>query len=142
MKKNKLIIELPGKFIFSTTIPVRITDINYGQHLGNDSLVGILHEARARFLNEYNHTELNVEGVGIIISSLLVLYKQQAFYKDELEISLGIGEVTASRTSILYLVKNTQNEIEVARAETVIAFMEYETKKVCRTPQFFSSLTN
>ncbi|MCU0364969.1 MAG: hypothetical protein MUE93_04775 [Ignavibacteriaceae bacterium] len=35
-------IETPDKFIFSTEIPIRITDINYGGHLGNDSLLSII----------------------------------------------------------------------------------------------------
>jgi acyl-CoA thioesterase FadM len=35
MGKNN--INVPGKMPFSTVIPVRITDMNYGGHLGNDS---------------------------------------------------------------------------------------------------------
>jgi len=41
-------IEIPDKFIYKTEIPIRITDINYGGHLGNDSLLSIIHEARVR----------------------------------------------------------------------------------------------
>ncbi len=32
-------IELPDKFIYSTEIPIRITDINYGGHLAHDSVL-------------------------------------------------------------------------------------------------------
>jgi acyl-CoA thioester hydrolase len=39
-------IELPESWTFRTDIPIRITDINYGNHMGNDSFLGILHEAR------------------------------------------------------------------------------------------------
>ena len=38
-------IELPAKCIAAFTIPVRITDINYGNHVGNNSMVEIIHEA-------------------------------------------------------------------------------------------------
>ena len=48
-------LELPEKLVFSTEIPVRITDINYGGHLGNDSILSIVQEARVRFLNEYKY---------------------------------------------------------------------------------------
>ena len=32
-------LELHEILIYSTEIPVRITDINYGGHLGNDSIL-------------------------------------------------------------------------------------------------------
>lgn len=43
-------VALPVSFPFTTQLPVRITDINYGAHLGNDALLGLLHEARIHFL--------------------------------------------------------------------------------------------
>ena len=45
-------LTLPENFNFSTNIEVRITDINYGGHLGNDSVLEIIHEARIRMLAE------------------------------------------------------------------------------------------
>jgi acyl-CoA thioesterase FadM len=38
-------IELPQSFSFTCRIPVRITDINYGGHAGNDTVLSIIHEA-------------------------------------------------------------------------------------------------
>ena len=32
--------------LFITTIHVRIGDINYGGHVGNDAILSIIHEAR------------------------------------------------------------------------------------------------
>ena len=32
-------------FVFRTELDVRITDINYGRHVGNDAMLGLLHEA-------------------------------------------------------------------------------------------------
>ena len=55
-------IELPEIFIFKTEISIRITDINYGGHLGNDSLLSIIHEARVRFLKHLDYSESDVEG--------------------------------------------------------------------------------
>lgn len=39
-------------FVFATRMQVRITDINGAGHLGNDALISMLSEARARFLAE------------------------------------------------------------------------------------------
>ena len=73
-------IDLPGNFPFITNIEVRITDINYGGHVGNDSILSILQEARVRFFNHYGYTELNLEGVGMIMSDVGIEFKAELFY--------------------------------------------------------------
>ncbi len=45
-------IDFPEHFCFTTDIDVRITDLNYGGHLGNDKFLSIAHEARVRFLKQ------------------------------------------------------------------------------------------
>ena len=55
-------IELPGTFKFSANIPVRITDLNYGGHVGNDTILSIIHEARAQFLKNYDYSEKDSRG--------------------------------------------------------------------------------
>ena len=43
-------LDLNGvEFVFRTELDVRITDINYGRHVGNDAMLGLLHEARLRY---------------------------------------------------------------------------------------------
>ena len=46
-------------------IPVRITDVNYGNHVGNDSMVSIIHEARMQFLKKYGFSEMNAGGTAL-----------------------------------------------------------------------------
>ena len=48
-------IDLPAKFSFSTNIPIRITDINFGGHVGNDTILSIIHEARAKFFTSFGY---------------------------------------------------------------------------------------
>ena len=67
-------INLPSSFHFTTEIPIRISDINYGGHLGNDAVLSILHEARLRMLIEHGWTEMSIEGVSIIMSDSVILY--------------------------------------------------------------------
>ena len=43
-------IDLPESFSYSTLFAVRITDLNYGAHVGNDKVLSFLHEVRVRFL--------------------------------------------------------------------------------------------
>lgn len=80
-------IDLPEKFFdLSIKIPVRITDINYGNHVGNDSLVGIINEARLQLLQHFGFSELNIEGIGLILGELLIEFKKESFYKDIIDV--------------------------------------------------------
>lgn len=55
-------------FCFETRMQVRITDINSGNHLGNDALISMLSEARAQFLLSYGVSEGASSGQGIIVT--------------------------------------------------------------------------
>ena len=46
----KIRLQELNSYQYFVVIPVRITDINYAGHLGNDSMISIIHEARFRFV--------------------------------------------------------------------------------------------
>ena len=73
-------IDLPDTFIYSTRIPIRITDLNYGGHVGNDTVLSLIHEARVQFLKHIGYTELNFAGVGLIMRDVTIEYKNELFY--------------------------------------------------------------
>ena len=70
MPKTKLL--LPEHFPFTVEIPVRITDLNYGGHVGNDSILSLIHEIRVQFLRHHGYGELNVAGVGLIMADVTI----------------------------------------------------------------------
>ena len=53
---ERIKISLPESFKFSTIMKIRITDLNYGGHVGNDSFLSLIHEARQQFLNHFNYS--------------------------------------------------------------------------------------
>ena len=61
-------IELPEHFPFSTSITLLISHINLGRHLDNAQLIGLVSEARVRFLKSMGYTELDVDGAGVIVA--------------------------------------------------------------------------
>ncbi len=130
-------IVLPDKFIFTTTIPVRISDINYGGHLGNDSLLSLIHEARIRFLASYNYSELDVAGAGLIQTDAVIIYKTEAFHGDILNIELNVSDFSATGCNFVYRITRQSDAREIARASTGLAFYDYKNKRVLRVPQEF-----
>jgi acyl-CoA thioesterase FadM len=128
---------MPEKVIFRVEIPVRITDMNYGNHLGNDALVGLIHEARVAWLRTLEYSELDTEGSGLIMSELVVSYVNESFYGDVLTISLSPGELSRAGFEIYYLVEAARNQtsIVIAKVRTGMVYYDYAARKVVALPQ-------
>lgn len=134
-------LDPPINIIAKIKIQVRITDINYGNHLGNDSLVSILHEARVQWLKGMGYTELDIEGVSLILNELVVNYRSESFLGDVLEIGLSLGDFFESGFELYYEVVTHRNEtvILIARAKTNLVCYDYIQKKVVELPFSFKS---
>jgi acyl-CoA thioester hydrolase len=132
-------LDIPQNKIFATDIPVRITDINYGNHVGNDALVSIVHEARMQWLAHNKYTELNLAGAALIMADLAIEYKAESFYGDALNVAISIGEITKISFEIFYEITTTRNDkkILIANAKTGMVCFDYEARKVMSIPEQF-----
>jgi acyl-CoA thioesterase FadM len=141
---GRIKIEIPENWVGVVEMPVRITDINYGNHLGNDAVVSIIHEARVSWLKSMGYSELNIEGTSIIMSDLAVSYSNESFYGDILKIKLAIGDFSSAGFELYYSITTNRNdkEIQIAKAKTGIVFYNYEIKKIAGVPQKFKSKMN
>src|SRR5258708_18358370 len=95
-------IELPAAFHFSTLIPIRITDLNYGRHVGNDAVLSIIHEARMQFLKKNGYTEMELAGVSMIMADVAIEFKNELFYEDTMIASVAAGEFTKVGFELFY----------------------------------------
>lgn len=123
--------------IFNTILEVRIYDVNYGNHLGHDSLISLIHEARVRFFKSFGYSESNIHGLGILITNLVVNYLSEAFYSDKIIINIGIDNISKTSMDLVYEVKNVETNKDIGRAVTTVTFYHYEQRKVCRVPREF-----
>jgi acyl-CoA thioester hydrolase len=130
-------IELPSNFLFSVELTVRVSDVNYGGHLGNDAVLTLAQEARLEFYRSLGYkNELSFEGsVGQIIADAMISYKSEAFLGDVLVVKIGIQEFMKFGFDMAYLITNKQTGQEVARVKTAILCFDYATRKIARTPQ-------
>jgi acyl-CoA thioester hydrolase len=127
-------IVLPEKFPFSTRIPVRVTDLNYGGHVGNDSLLSIIHEARVQFLKSHGFEELNAGGTGLIISRVAIEFKNEIFYGDMVKVFVAAGEFTGVAFDIFYRLEKEGDQRQLASAQTSMVCFDYQAKKICAVP--------
>ncbi len=134
---SRIEIELPGEFRFKTQIPVRINDINYGGHLGNDSILTIMHEARLQFLKSINCTELNLFGASVIQADTAIVYKSEGFYGDILTCEVTPGDFSRAGFDLYYRLTNSENGKEIAIGKTGMVCFNYEKRKVISVPAEF-----
>jgi acyl-CoA thioester hydrolase len=136
---SRIKIDLPAVFPFTTDIAVRITDLNYGGHVGNDTVLSIIHEARVRFLVSKGFSELNVDGAGLIMSDVAIQFKNELFYGDIIRISIAVGDFTKVSFEMYYLLE-TLSESKgktVAIAKTGMLCYDYTRKKITAVPESF-----
>ena len=122
----------PEKVVFTTQVPIRITDINYGNHVGNDRMLTLAHEARVQWFASLGYSELEVDGNGLIMADAAIQFLAEAFYGDDLIIEMGIDDIRSSSFDVHYrfLVSRNNVKIEVARVKTAMVFFNYSVRKV------------
>ncbi len=128
-------LALPESFSFSTLIPVRITDINYGGHVGNDTILSLLHEARVQYLKHHGYTELDVAGIGLIMSDVAIEFKQELFYGDSVQVYVTPFDFSRISFDLAYLLVNPRDEKIVAQAKTGMVCFDYKNRKVTALPE-------
>ncbi|HEX6193582.1 MAG TPA: thioesterase family protein [Chitinophagaceae bacterium] len=130
-------IDLPSDFIFSTIIPIRITDLNYGNHVGNDTILSIIHEARMQYLASIGYTELQFAGIGIIMRDVAIEFKAELFYGDRVTAHVNPGEVSKAGFELFYKLEKDADgkKVFVAAASTGMVCFDYSRKKIMSLPE-------
>jgi acyl-CoA thioesterase FadM len=133
-------LEYPERTLFTTELPVRITDLNYGNHLGHDRLVSLLHEARVRFFTARGFTERDVVGAAILLVDLAVTYHREVFYGQTLRVEVGLAGMASRGCDFAYRVTDRESGELVALARTGIVFVDPATRRVVSVPSAFRAL--
>lgn len=137
-------LELPASFLYSCELTVRASDLNYGGHVGNDSILTIMQEARILFYQSMGYkNELNFEeSVGHIVADAAVVYKSEGFLGDVWAIEIGVTDFSKYGFDMFYRITNKLTTKEVALGKTGIVFFDYDKRKVASIPVTFSEKLN
>lgn len=134
-------IELPNAYAYETVIAVRVDDVNFAGHLGHDSLITLLHEARARLFRSLGGHELDIFGAGIILADIAVAYSAEAFAGEQLLVQIAVAEFGTRSCELVYRVTKHAGEgqapVEVARAKTGMVFFDYQARLPIGIPAAF-----
>jgi len=130
-------IDLPEQFLFATEIPLYIGHINYGGHLDNALLLSLVSEARVRFFKSLGYSELDVEGVGIVVADAAVQYKAEAFHGETMVVAMTPVDFNKYGCDLVWQMTDQASGREVARGKTGILFFDYGPRKVAPVPAAF-----
>lgn len=130
-------IDLPERFTFATEIPIYIGHINYGHHLDNAALISLVSEARVRFFKALGYSELDVEGVGIVVADVAAQYRSEAFHGETLVVEMGAADFNRYGCDLVWRLSDKASGREVARGKHGIMFFDYAARKPTSAPPAF-----
>jgi acyl-CoA thioesterase FadM len=125
------------QWYYSTQLTVRVTDINAGNHLGNDSMISMISEARARFLFEFGVSESERDGNGIIVTDLATTYRAEAHARDQLLFEVGVMDFNKYGGDIIFRITRPLDKTLIAMAKSGFVFFNYKTSQVVAMPDDF-----
>lgn len=133
----KIKITLPESFNFSTEIAVRIGDVNYGGHVGNDAILSIIHEARLQFLKHHSYSELDLSGVSLIMADVGIEFKKEAFYGDTIIASVAADDFQRVSFDLIYKLEKMIDDkrVIIAIAKTGMVCFDYQNRRICAIPE-------
>lgn len=134
---NRVKVELPANLPFNTSIDIRITDINYGSHVGNQVFMELIHESRVRFLHQFGYKELNMEGVSLIMADAAMEFNAELLYGDTVSIAVGGGTYSRVGFDLFYrlTVQRNGEHLLAGKAKTGMICYDYTSKKVVGLPE-------
>jgi YbgC/YbaW family acyl-CoA thioester hydrolase len=126
------------KTFFRTEIPVLVTHLNPGNHLGYDALLTIIQDGRMNWLKQFGMNEGSIENsVGYVVKELVVDYKSESFHGDKLLVEFYISDIAKTSFIFEYKVTNLTTKKLAALSKSKQIFFDYSTRKVARTPEAF-----
>ena len=135
---SRIKLDLPANFTFQCTIPVRITDLNYGGHAGNDTILTLIHEARMQFLQSLGYTEMNMEGIGMIMADAAIEFRGELFYPETIRVSVAALHCSRIGFDLYYKIERTDDKEGrpklVTLAKTAMICYDYDRKRIVSLP--------
>ena len=125
------------QYHYTTLLTVRVTDINAGNHLGNDSMISMISEARARFLFDFGIHENEDDGISILVTDLATTYKTEAHARDELRFEVGVMDFNRHGGDITFRITRPADGALVAMAKSGFVFFNHRERRVVPIPVAF-----
>ena len=121
---------------FSIKIKVRYCETDQMGLVHHGSYINYFEEARISWISNlgFSYSEMEKSGIILPVSKLNVSYLRPAYFDDELIVNVELAELPTSRLIFNYTIIN-KDEV-IVTGTTVLAFLNKETKKPVRCPDY------
>lgn len=116
-------------------LTVRVTDMNYGRHLGHDALVSLLHEARIQAFAALDLQEWDMYGHPSVVADLAVQYQSEARWPDALIIETAVPEPQGKALTIYQRIRKSDSQQLVATARVNQLLIDLATGRPAEVPE-------
>lgn len=140
---DRVKIVFPNQVHFLHELKIRVTDLNYGGHMGNEKVLMYAQEARMAFFHSIQASEKNFFGTGIIQADAQIQYKAEGFFNDEIQVQIAVAEVATRSFNLYYRMENMTQQNTLAMAKTGMVCFDYQIRKPAPVPvEFLNALKN
>lgn len=115
-------------------LTVRITDMNYGRHLGHDAVISLLHEARAQALQALGLSEADMGGYPSVAADIAVQYQAEARFPDALVIDTAIPVSAGKVVTVFHRIRREADDRVVATARINLMLIDLQAGRPVVVP--------
>lgn len=127
---------LPSEIhVYQGELEVRVSDLNYGAHLGNDRVLTLCHEARVKWLAGLKLSEIGANGIGLIMADAMIMYQGEAFLGDKLRIDIYNSDTNDRSFDLYYQITRVSDERSIARVKGAMIFFNYKERRLGRASE-------
>ncbi|APJ03882.1 acyl-CoA thioesterase [Silvanigrella aquatica] len=121
---------------------MRIGDLNYGNHVGHDRLVTLVHDARCSLFEKYGLNELSIgqEECSLIVNEIHFYYKSELHFLDNIKITSCFFDLNLCSVKINSVVYNTDKNIISAIGNVKLVGFHFKKNKILKLPEEFKNL--
>jgi acyl-CoA thioesterase FadM len=128
-----------------TTLPyfidqtVRVSDLNYGQHVGIAEMHRLAHQARISFLSSLGYTERDIGGVGFLAVESHIELLSESVLGDLLRFQVKIEIFSKAQFKSRVSIVDPQTGKAVASVEDRLVCYDFMRKRPAAVPEEFAA---
>lgn len=126
-------------FTFSIVLPVRQSDVNAANHLGNDKMATMISEARDAFFIRHGLREAADNTLNTVLTDQVIVYRAESRARDPLRFDIGITDLNKYGGDVIYRVTRETDGRRIADAKTGFVFFLQQQGRIAAMPDWFSA---
>lgn len=128
--------------IHKTQLRVRYADTDQMHYVYNGKYIEYFEVGRTEMIREQNLTYKTIEENGYLmpVNSVFIKYKNPAYYDELLEVETRVEKLPELKVHLDHTIRSTERDVTICEGYVELIFINSETKRVCRPPNFFMNV--